>query len=911
MTREVEGLPEVVGRDEELASIAAFVEGPIDGPSALVLEGEPGIGKSALWLAGVDRARANGMLVLTARPAEAESGLAFAGLGDLLDGVLDEVLPALTPPRRHALRVAMLRDDASDGPVDHRALAVAVRDALHALSSRRPVLIGVDDAPWLDAASTSALAFALRRLPGQPVLLLLTERQGRGPDPAALDAALDPERVLRLAVGALSVGALHRLLLDRVGGSFARQTLLRIHDQSGGNPFYALELAQALDRSASPALTFRVPETLDELLRSRLDGLPAATSGALAFVSAYGATPEALLERAGIPRGALDPAVAAHVVERENGIVRFTHPLLPSAIYQHLGEQRLRLHAAIARLVDDPIVRARHQALSRELPDGGIAGELDAAARRASDLGALEVAAELSEHAARLTPPEELQRRHGRSLAAARAHQAAGEWTRARAIVSGLLAEPAAGPWRAEALLQLAELESVDRAAALLEEALRDSGPRLELRSVIECRLAWVTRFRAGFEHARAALEFADRLGNEELRSRARAVATVLRWFAGEPTSPDDLPGLVRQLPDALGGERLVQEATQAIANTFAPGSVRDRARDLFEQEYREWHERDEPRTSRARWGLAWVEFWAGRWVLAAEHAAAAHDVAIQYGLEVPQDHLPITVIAAHRGQLELAREHAQRGLDLALEQFGFHPPQHLAALGLVAAGSGHEAEALGWFEQAQARAVSLGWREPSVRWWTADHAELLLASGRIDDAVRLLDAWESDARRVGRAWVLADAVRSHGLVAASRGDVEEAISLLAHAVEDHEAVDDPFGRARALLALGTVRRRARQKRAARDAIAAALDGFEQVGAAIWAAKTRAEQGRIGGRQSVEGLTPAERRVAALVAEGRTNREIAAALFLGERTVASHLTHVYAKLGVRSRTELAAKVPRF
>ena len=138
------------------------------------------------------------------------------------------------------------------------------------------------------------------------------------------------------------------------------------------------------------------------------------------------------------------------------------------------------------------------------------------------------------------------------------------------------------------------------------------------------------------------------------------------------------------------------------------------------------------------------------------------------------------------------------------------------------------------------------------------------------------------------------------------RGDVEQAASFLQQAVAEHEAVGDPFGRARALLALGIVRRRARQKRPAREAIAAALDGFEQLGAARWADKARAELGRIGGRTREEGLTAAERRVAALVAEGQTNREVAAALFLGERTVASHLTHIYAKLGVRSRTELAA-----
>ena len=150
--------------------------------------------------------------------------------------------------------------------------------------------------------------------------------------------------------------------------------------------------------------------------------------------------------------------------------------------------------------------------------------------------------------------------------------------------------------------------------------------------------------------------------------------------------------------------------------------------------------------------------------------------------------------------------------------------------------------------------------------------------------------------------------MRCRGLVAAARRDVAAAVTLLAQAVDQHQAVGDSFGRARALLALGIVMRRGRQKRPAREAIEAALQGFEQLGAATWVEKARAELGRIGGRTRDEGLTAAERRVAALVAGGRTNREVAAALFLSERTVASHLTHVYAKLSVRSRTELARRL---
>ena len=138
-----------------------------------------------------------------------------------------------------------------------------------------------------------------------------------------------------------------------------------------------------------------------------------------------------------------------------------------------------------------------------------------------------------------------------------------------------------------------------------------------------------------------------------------------------------------------------------------------------------------------------------------------------------------------------------------------------------------------------------------------------------------------------------------------AEGGVDEALELLDEAARAHESLGDRLGRARALLALGVVARRARQKRASREAIEQALAIFEECGAEGWAEKARAELGRISGRTREEGLTPAEQRVAALVAEGRTNREVAAALVLGERTVETHLTHIYAKLGVRSRTELA------
>jgi DNA-binding CsgD family transcriptional regulator len=898
---------ETIGRDEELDSMFAFLARPAEGAAALVLEGEAGIGKSTLWRAGVEAARGRGSCVLSSRPAEAERGLTHAGLGDLFGDVLESVLPALPAPRRHALEVALLVEQDPRG-VDPRTLGVAVRSALEVLVAEGPVVLAIDDVQWLDPSSASALAFALRRLDESSILLLLARRLGERAETPDLEQAIGADRRERLHVGPLSLGAIHRLVQAHLALTLARPTLLRVHETSGGNPFYALELARALGADVDPTQPLRVPKTLDGLVRARLDELPAATQDALLLAAAVGRPSAELFASLDVTQPVLDPAVAARVFERTDGTIRFTHPLLASVVYQGVSaDERRRVHGRLAAVVADPLDRARHLALSTDSPDTRIAAVVEKSAAVASSRGAPMAAAELAEHALRLTPPDAQSDRHRRALAAASAQRSAGEWTRARKILADLLDERRAGSLRAETLVLLAELESVGRSGPLLEDALREtSSPAL--RCEIHCRLAWATRFKPSFDHARAALEVAEQLDDDELRRRARAVQAIMDWFAGKAKAPDDLPARARDFPSAVGGEQLVREATLAVVNTLAPLPKRDEARTLFEREYEEWRDRDEPRSSRALWGLAWVEFWAGRWALGADYAARARDISVQYGLEVPQDHLPIAVIAVHRGQLDLAREHSERALELSQEQFGLRPPQHMAVIGLVARCNGDVTGAMEWLEQAERQAAAFGWGEPSVRWWSGDQIEVLLELGLVEDAIRVLDAWEADAARVAREWVSAHATRCRGLVAAAEGDVARAASILERAVAEHGEVGDPFGAARALLVLGIVRRRARQKRDAREAIQAALDEFEQLEAPTWVDKARSELARIGGRRREEGLTPAERRVADLVAEGRTNREVAAALFLTERTVASHLSHVYAKLGVRSRTELARQL---
>jgi DNA-binding CsgD family transcriptional regulator len=901
---------EIVGREAELASLDAFIGEVEGGAAALVLEGEAGVGKTTLWEAAVGHARALGLTVLLSRPAEAERGLGNVGLGDLLEGVVDDVLSAMLTPRRRALEVALLREEASGDPVDRRTLAVAVHDALQLLTDRRPTLIAVDDVQWLDPSSSRALGFALRRLDASPVILLLARRLVEGAHQSELERALPPDRVRRVFVGPLSVGALHRFLRDRLQRSFPRQTLLRIHERSGGNPFFALELASVLPADVDPLQPLPVPETVEEVLGARISALPAAVREALALAAAVGTASESLLKRAGVATDALDAAVAARVVERENGTIRFTHPLLSSVLYDGLGEERRAVHARIAEVAREPVLRARHLALSTDTPDADVARLLDAAATLASHRGAQAATAELAEQALRLTPSDQADERRRRALAAAYAHLAAGEWTRARSIATDLLARTR-GPLRAEALVLLSEFHHDNLAVPLLEEAVREAASDPRLEALIHIRLAAAERFRTGFARARdgtrAALVLADRIDDDVLRFKALAQLSWLGGMVGDAKAPTDRARAL-DLATASGDERLLREANALVWGMLIDASGIDAARVRLEQEHRDWQERDELFDAQVLWELSWLELWAGRWDTAAAHAARARDIGLQHGVEKNQDFIPSAWIAAHRGQFELALQEAERGLKLCEEQIGFYPPLLQAVPGLVALWSGDAATGADCLEKADQQAQVLGWGSPDARPWTADYAEALLELGRVDEAVRVIDRWEADATRLGRDRVLAHVARCRALVAAARGAVDEAISLLEQAVARHHDVGDVFGRARALLALGMILRRARQKRAARDAIGAALAGFEDLGAANWVERARDELARIGGRTREDGLTAAERRVAVLVAAGRTNREVAAQLFLGERTVAGHLTRVYAKLGVRSRTELARQL---
>jgi DNA-binding CsgD family transcriptional regulator len=307
-----------------------------------------------------------------------------------------------------------------------------------------------------------------------------------------------------------------------------------------------------------------------------------------------------------------------------------------------------------------------------------------------------------------------------------------------------------------------------------------------------------------------------------------------------------------------------------------------------------------------ALWQLAFIEWRAGNWEEADRHAAGGLELLTQLDRVMPPDEFPAAIIAAHRGRVHDARARAQGAIARA-EAAGIRIAEsgHSWVLGFVELSLGHVEAALAHLRRSyEIRNVFM--LEPAQRLELGDFLEALVAVGELDEADDVLATWDDRAATLDRAWALAILARCRGLLLAARGDLDGAFASFEHALAEHARSTDPFHHARTLLALGRTRRRAKKRAAARTALEDALTRFETLGAPLWAEQTRAELTRIGGRSPSNGeLTEGESRVAILVAEGRTNREVAAALFLTVHSVETTLTRVYRKLEVRSRAELA------
>ena len=922
----------VIGRESELAYLATFLDEVSCGPLGLLVEGEAGIGKTTLWRRGVAGAMDRSYRVLSCRPVQAEAKLSFAALGDLFGEIGPDVLSGLADPQRRALEIALLRAEPGGCPPDQRAVSVAAVAVLRHLAQAGPLVVAVDDVQWLDGPSSRVLEFAIRRLHDVPVAMLVSFRTAAKVVPLGLDGALPEGNLYRLPVGPLKLGALQHLIRTRTGASLSRPVLLRIHAATGGNPFFALEVARMLQQKGAgyePGQALPVPDDVRQLVRLRLAELPLRARRELLAVAALARPTVALVEEiTGAPErvtGDLERAARAGIIGLEAGRIVFTHPLLGSAIYADAPDGvRRSLHRRLAQLAAEPEERARHLALGADGPDSGVAGALEEAAHLARSRGAPDAAAELFELAAKLTPAAAARNRWRRNVDAACCYYEVGDIVQARGLLHDVVKVASSGADQARALLRLAtvmhECEGPPRSVPLLRQALPQAGDdvvlRMELEGEFAHELGEMGDLSGARSHARAAVELAGRLGDRAALASARA-AEIIQDATVEGITPAILER-ARSLAEPGAGSPADNGQLTSLdgpRHTFAlllmvVGDL-DRARRMFlEQDRRAVERGADYLREYMLWCLARVEYRAGKFERAARYAKQSHTASFHQEA-MRQDFLySAAEAAAAMGDVEFARATAREGLAVA-EGLGapFAAMRNRSVLGFVELSVGNLAAAHHHLAPAVTAMHETGLGEPAYIPFLPDEIEALIGLGELSEAEALLAAFEQRGKVLDRAWALATAARCRGMLQAAQGDLPAAVRSVQRALTEHQRVPQPFDLGRTLLVLGTIQRRGRKWGAARASLRSALEVFEDLGAPLWAEKARAELRRIGGRPAKSaGLTATEEKVAELVASGLTNREVAGALFMSVNTVGANLSRIYHKLGVRSRTELGAKL---
>jgi DNA-binding CsgD family transcriptional regulator len=913
-------MPALIGRDREYPSAAALLDASARGPAALVLTGPAGIGKTTIWRTLLADARGRGYRTMETRAVEAEAQLAFGGLADLLDPPVDEVLDGLPPAQRFALEVALQRIPVEGNPPPPLAVSLGTLATIRALAERSPLIVAVDDLVWLDGPTSRVLEYAMRRLGDARVGFVATVRA------EAADTALPPPAsgfdgpVERLHVGPLDLNAIDALVRGELGVSLRRPALAWIHAESGGNPFLALEMARAVMRTgAGPGLEGLAHATATgDLVRERLDALPESARLVLAAAAALG-RPSVELVGAALPDAeeALEAARLGGVVELDGGRVRFTHPLLAAGAYALLdATERRDLHARLAETVTDPEQRARHLALAVEIPSEAVASELERAAVHARSRGGSDAAAELALQAALRTPPGDPGSIQRRMVAAGGYFITAGDPGRARSVLEAYVATAVPGAGRAEALRVLADARSSDDWPAkirILEGALAEAGEDHRLRGQIlndlaQAKYHTIQDARGEVALAMAAVEEAEAQDDPVARCSAYLAATFARLSAGEGLDTE-LLGRAMALAPLVEDQRVFLWPAFARALTDVEcDRIDEGTATLLELRDRATAIGDWDSLALIATNLAWATFRRGRWAEAREHALEGERGSRQNG---QAEGLAFALSALATVEIGLGHEAAGRqaaveGIALAREVGGRASELgNRAALGYLALSAGDNEGAAAELRLVIEPLLREGYLDPATLRPLPDWAEALVALGRAAEAVPLLDRFEAIARRLDRPSALAASLRLRGLIAATEGDEEAAERAFAEALQHHDRVSEPFERGRTLLVQGESLRRFRRRGRARDTLAEAVAIFAGLGAPRWHERATAELARTGHREEGSSLTPTERQVAELVAAGRTNREVAAALFMSSHTVEAYLTRIYRSLGIRGRTELA------
>ncbi len=907
---------EIIGRHTELAALGRFLDAVPAGAQGLVYEGDAGIGKTALWQEGVRLARERGYRVLTARSSPSEQQVAFATIGDLFGPVLPRVLPDLVAVQRRALEIALSVREPDGAPPETRLLAAALLSVLHACAREGPLVVALDDAQWIDTSSTEILRFVVRRLDAAPVGVLATVRGTAPTLPLALDHAITGLR--RLRVDPLSLAAIHRLLWGRLALTLPRPLLVRLYETAGGNPFFALELGRTLvDRPGRAGGAVPLPESLRAVVGERLAALPEQVRDTLVAVAALASPTVSLLAPLAADAVAdIELAERRGVIEFELDRIHFTHPLLAPACYESMPLHRRRaLHRRLADLAIDPEERSRHLAIAATGPDEEIAAALAAAAAAARARGAAQAAAELADRAVALTPPDAVVTLNRRRIAAAGRWLYAGDASRARSLLEEAIESAEPGPMRADALARLAAAgpatEGFRWAESHYRRALAEPGLEIRQQAAILCEIAWMAATGGdgptGTRCAEMGLALAEQIGEPE--PLAVALGTVARVeFARTGRIRRDLLERAIELERGYGGDG---SARVELARVLGRSARTTEARALWTDLIDEAAERADPWLVGRLYWRARMELDASAWETARRLCDQAVDLAREIGFTMFEP-LCLAILAsvdANTGEVERARA-AIPDLQRLADRAGFFDLRCQLAQALAVIELSRDDAPAAWRHVEPLYADVGEMNEQLAQLTGAVTIEALIGIGDRAQAERWLGVLEARAAAADSALrPLAD--RARGLLQATAGDHGRAIASLqrAAAAPEPPQESDPFALARTLLALGTVQRQAQRKRDARASLERAAVIFERLGARLWLSRARSELRRIGGRTaSADQLSETERRIVQLVVAGRRNREIAAELSLSPNTVAWNLSKVYRKVGVSSRTELAAHV---
>jgi DNA-binding CsgD family transcriptional regulator len=893
------------GRDVECARVDALLDAARERRSgSLVTRGEAGIGKSALLEYAV--ARAEGFRVLRALGVESEAELAFAGVQQLVHPLIDTV-DELPPPQARALKTALALEE---GPAPERlAVSVATLSLLATAAEEQPLLCIVDDAHWLDRASAEALTFVARRLHADSVVMLFAARE---PERVVFVSAGLPELVLSGLVTSDAralLGGSAPDLVDHVAG--------RLVELTHGNPLALLEISRAMSsesRAGREPLAEPLPvgAEIERVFLARAQALSPTARRVLLLVAAGDPRDMDTIRRALVVEGvdgAVHEAGAAGLLQP--GRLDFCHPLARSAVYQGVPPtERRSAHRALAAVTVEAERRAWHLASAADGPDEAAAEALEEAADDARRRGGSAAEARALEESARLTVDRE---------------------TRARRLFKAASAAEAAG-WLARAETQLAEVATLTA----------DS----ELRSRSVARRSYLLADRGEFDEAYAlAVGEADRANPRQaahmlslgalfalthsLDIPAALTVAERAWGlagSGADADPHVRENFARTLILAGRSKEALALVRSSIDEPDAPSEVVvNFGTDLlYLEDYqpaREMLERilGQVRDAEATGFLSYALDQLAKLETRVANLTRAYALELEclQMVESLGNEVPLAASLAWLGLVEAmlgrpeSRAHAEAALAIAESRSdAYNVARARGALGLEALARGDAEQAVAWLEPAALHAAQGGVGNPNFFRLDADLVEALARLGQPARAEPHLARLEQQTRSTGSVWGLAASARCRAFLAPD----PLAPELFEHALLLHAPEPSAFELARTELCYGERLRRAGRRRDGREQLRSALETFDRIGAQPWAERCRSELRASGehlrrrDQTAAERLTPQELQVALLVSDGLTNRDVAARLFLSQKTVEFHLTHIYRKLDIHSRSELVRQM---